>query len=325
MSDFFQVNPQLDVPIYQQLVDRILADIKTGKLPAGTQLPTVRKLADELNLAHGTIKRAYDELEQAGMVEKIQGRGTFVSYHPQTPESRKEQAMVAIDRLFDQLEQLNFSISEMSIFIKLKLQERAAQQDNLKVAVVECNPEILSQLCEQLRQISHVDLYSYLLEDVLAYPYKIEEEMDLVVTTQEHAEAIGEMMSSSQKIAKIALQPHANCISQIVKLGAGERVGILCQSPRFGLLMTRICDLFAPQAAVDAPCTFDSNSADYLRDKSAILVPESYERYADAPSVKTVEDFAAHGKVIACSYQIDDGSLMYLKEKLQKLWDRDKL
>lgn len=325
MSDFFQINPQLDIPIYQQLVDRIRADIKTGKLSAGTQLPTVRKLADELNLAHGTIKRAYDELEQEGMVEKIQGRGTFVSYHPETLESRKERAMVAIDQLFDLLEKMNFSINEMSIFIKLKLQERAAQQANLKVAVVECNPEVLSQLCEQLRQISHLDLYSCLLDEVLTYPYKIEEDMDLVITTQEHAEALGKMMSCSQKIAKIALQPHSSCIAQIVKLDVGEKVGILCQSLRFGKLLGKVCDLFAPRADVDTPCLMDSSSAGYLEDKSAVLVPESYERYADENTIRTLEDFAARGQVISCSYQIDEGSLMYLKEKIQELLDKDRL
>ena len=147
MSDFFPINPQLDIPIYQQLVDHIRTDIKTGRLAAGGKLPTVRELADQLGLARGTIKRAYDELEKAGMVEKVQGRGTFVSYQPESLESRKDRAMAAIDQLFDQLVEMGFSINEMSIFLKLKLQERASQQANLKVAVVECNPEVLSQLC----------------------------------------------------------------------------------------------------------------------------------------------------------------------------------
>ena len=101
MSDFFQVNPQLEVPIYQQLVDHIRAGIKTGALPAGTRLPTVRELADQMGLARGTIKRAYDELENEGMVKKVQGRGTFVSYQPESLASRKDRAMAAIDQMFE--------------------------------------------------------------------------------------------------------------------------------------------------------------------------------------------------------------------------------
>lgn len=325
MSDFFPINPQLDIPIYQQLVDHIRTDIKTGRLAAGGKLPTVRELADQLGLARGTIKRAYDELEKAGMVEKVQGRGTFVSYQPESLESRKDRAMAAIDQLFDQLVEMGFSINEMSIFLKLKLQERASQQANLKVAVVECNPEVLSQLCEQLRQIGQLDIYSCLLEEVLTYPYKIGEDMDLVITTQEHAETLGRMMPSHQKIAKIALQPHPSCIARIVRLGGAGTIGILCQSLRFGKLLSKVCDVFAPQAAVDAPCLINSGCSAYLEGKSAVLVPENYERYADGDSIRALKAFAAYGEIIPCFYQIDDGSLMYLKEKIQELLERDRL
>ena len=97
MSFIYEVNPQLDVPIYQQLVDTIRAGVQKGELAPKEKLPTVQQLADMLGVARGTIKRAYDELERAGLVEKVQGRGTFVCYQPANSGSRKEQAMAAID------------------------------------------------------------------------------------------------------------------------------------------------------------------------------------------------------------------------------------
>ena len=325
MSEFFQVNPQLEIPIYQQLVDHIRAGIKSGRLPAGTKLPTVRELAERMNLAMGTIKRAYDELEKAGLVEKIRGRGTFVSYQPESAESRKDRAMAAIDRLLEQLEDMGFSVHEINIFLQLKLRELASRQSDLKVAVVECNPEILSQLCEQLRRIDHLALYSHVLDEVLAYPYKIAEDMDLVITTQEHAGTLEKMIPSSRKIAKIALSPRAECIAEIVRLQAGEAAGILCASLRFGELMARVCGVFAPQAAVDRPCLLGSGCGAYLADKSAVLVPENYERYADADALRALEDFSRRGRIIPCAYQIDEGSLMYLEEKIQSLLNKERL
>lgn len=80
MTELFHVDPTSGIPIYQQLVDEIRSAIKTGKLPTGEQLPTVLAMADSLGLARGTVKRAYDELELLGLVEKVQGRGTFVCY-----------------------------------------------------------------------------------------------------------------------------------------------------------------------------------------------------------------------------------------------------
>ena len=76
---FFAIDPQSDTAIYQQIVNAVCADIRAGRLPYGTQLPTVRALADELGLARGTIKRAYDELGKLGMIEMTQGKGTFVA------------------------------------------------------------------------------------------------------------------------------------------------------------------------------------------------------------------------------------------------------
>jgi DNA-binding transcriptional regulator YhcF (GntR family) len=60
-----RVQYQLDLdstePIYQQLSTQIMEKIRRGTLPRGSKLPTVRDFAEELGLARGTIKRAYDE------------------------------------------------------------------------------------------------------------------------------------------------------------------------------------------------------------------------------------------------------------------------
>ena len=63
MKDLYHIEPNIRIPIYQQLVDSIRQSIKSGKMPEGTRLPTVRELSDMLQVAQGTVKRTYDELE----------------------------------------------------------------------------------------------------------------------------------------------------------------------------------------------------------------------------------------------------------------------
>ena len=58
MDFVFHVDPQLDIPIYQQLVDKVRTAVKQGSLSDGQQLPTVQELAETLGVAKGTIKRA---------------------------------------------------------------------------------------------------------------------------------------------------------------------------------------------------------------------------------------------------------------------------
>ena len=119
MDSIYQINPELDIPIYRQLVDAIRTAVKKGQLLPNQQLPTVQELSEKLGVARGTVKRVYDELERAGIVDKAQGRGTFVCYQPVSSGSRKEQAMASIDKTLNDLEDMGFSPAEISIFLNL--------------------------------------------------------------------------------------------------------------------------------------------------------------------------------------------------------------
>ena len=66
-------------PAYVQIEEQIQEKIFSGELALGEQLPTERILSDHAGISRGTIKRAYDELSQKGILERRQGSGTFVS------------------------------------------------------------------------------------------------------------------------------------------------------------------------------------------------------------------------------------------------------
>ncbi|WP_063047555.1 aminotransferase-like domain-containing protein [Nocardia pseudovaccinii] len=63
---------------YKGVVDALASDIRTGRLPSGTRLPTHRQLAASEGLALVTASRVYAELEAMGLVSGEPGRGTFV-------------------------------------------------------------------------------------------------------------------------------------------------------------------------------------------------------------------------------------------------------
>ena len=66
-------------PIYEQITDQIKAAIVTGQLAEGEQLPSIRALANSLRVSAITTKRAYADLEAAGLIETVQGKGTYVA------------------------------------------------------------------------------------------------------------------------------------------------------------------------------------------------------------------------------------------------------
>lgn len=66
-------------PAYQRIVDALSADIASGRLRRGQQLPTHRALAKTLGLDLTTVTRAYTEARQRGLTEGRVGQGTFVA------------------------------------------------------------------------------------------------------------------------------------------------------------------------------------------------------------------------------------------------------
>ena len=72
------IHPGDELPIYRQIVRQVTDAIAGGRLKPGDRLPSHRDLAVQLVIAPLTVKKAYDELEQQGLIETQRGRGTFV-------------------------------------------------------------------------------------------------------------------------------------------------------------------------------------------------------------------------------------------------------
>ncbi|MFY1621810.1 GntR family transcriptional regulator [Micromonospora sp. WMMD723] len=74
-----RINPSSAVPPFEQVRQQIAELIRWGVLAEGQRLPTVRQLAADLGLANGTVARAYQELEAAGLVVTRRAAGTRVA------------------------------------------------------------------------------------------------------------------------------------------------------------------------------------------------------------------------------------------------------
>src|SRR5690606_34275888 len=69
-------------PAYLQLREQLVDAISHGTLPAGSALPSERGLATKLCLSPMTVRRAFEQLVEAGLVEQRQGSGTYVRGQP---------------------------------------------------------------------------------------------------------------------------------------------------------------------------------------------------------------------------------------------------
>ncbi len=83
------INSSSMVPIYEQIMDQIKAQITAGDLKENDILPSVRALAKEQKISALTVKKAYDNLEQEGYTVTVHGKGTYVA--AANPERMREE------------------------------------------------------------------------------------------------------------------------------------------------------------------------------------------------------------------------------------------
>jgi len=74
------IDPASAVPVYKQAVQAIKAEILSGRLKDGDQLPPIRELAKVIKLHPNTVAKIYSTLEEEGFIESKLGSGNWVKY-----------------------------------------------------------------------------------------------------------------------------------------------------------------------------------------------------------------------------------------------------
>ena len=73
------LSPHSSTPMYAQIVEQVVAKVMAGEWAEGRPLPSIRELASASGVSVITVKRAYLELEHAGVIVTRQGKGSYVA------------------------------------------------------------------------------------------------------------------------------------------------------------------------------------------------------------------------------------------------------
>lgn len=78
-----EISISLDDPLpqFEQLIEQIKAAVTAGKLKPGAPLPSIRQLANELDINNKTVAKAYKLLERDNVIQARGYRGTFIHPH----------------------------------------------------------------------------------------------------------------------------------------------------------------------------------------------------------------------------------------------------
>lgn len=86
----------MNQPLYQKIYEDLEKAISAGKFPSGSQLPTEKELSETYQVSRITSKRALAELEQAGLISRIRGKGSFVKDLSQSEVKKANQILFVL-------------------------------------------------------------------------------------------------------------------------------------------------------------------------------------------------------------------------------------
>ena len=128
-----QIDFRSGLPIYTQIVNQVQAQVVSGVLEPGDQLPTVRALAEELRVNFNTVARAYRLLDEERIISTQQGRGTYITEIPPPKISerlRKEMLEALAERYISEAMRLDFSKSEIKQMVSDQIKVWSESKDS---------------------------------------------------------------------------------------------------------------------------------------------------------------------------------------------------
>jgi GntR family transcriptional regulator len=82
LADVDKLNPDDPRPPYRQVADALTHAIDSGTYTPGAKLPPHAAVAEQYGVSVGTVKRAFADLQNAGLIVTRQGQGSYVRATP---------------------------------------------------------------------------------------------------------------------------------------------------------------------------------------------------------------------------------------------------
>jgi DNA-binding transcriptional regulator YhcF (GntR family) len=321
------LNKETKQPIYKQIADQLDEAIRKGILKEGEQLPTELQLLQEYAIAQGTIKKAYQELQDRGLVIKIQGRGTFVT-QKSTLEARAE-AERLIKNTFIEFESLILTDkAKVYKIFRGKLRERFERKKVVKAALIDCSPEVLATIAYQISDITYLQVVPLEIDEVLENKHLLEGRFDFLVTTEAHYRELAGFVSKDRfYIEKLSLSVSKSTVTRLVKIEEQMSIGILYRSAHFlGNICKTLKRLDRKNEFIAIQYNEHTMGMERIKeDTHVLIVPPDYLKTCSQTLLEEIMAYEKENKtLLVFEYMVDKGSLVHLEEKVCKCYNEKK-
>lgn len=227
------------VPIYIQIKNQIMNEIKQGTLKIGDKMPTERDLSQSIGVSRNTISTVYNLLVEEGVLISYQGRGTFVAEEakPWTQNTIRDKLLKIVDLGLEEAFELGLDAKEYLALVNERIEEKEKQMKSTKAVFVECNIEQSREFSKELAKYTNMNVVPLVLSDILNRDEKTIEAIrkaQLIITPFNHVNDVKNSEESAGKeIVGIAINPSLETIVRIARYPSSTSFGLVCISKEF--------------------------------------------------------------------------------------------
>jgi GntR family transcriptional regulator len=241
-----QVSIELNshLPVYAQLKEQLKFLILNGEMEPGAKLPTTRQLAGFLKINRNTVQKAYQALEQEGLIECRQGRGCVVVEQPAAiAQPVSAQLLGIIDKAIEKAGELGVSPDDFATFVYARARQRRDVHVQRRLVFVECEALITTAIAQTIRERLDVEVTPILLQDLRQPTAEVEAQLrkaHVVATTFFHIQEVRRLLAKEEKeVVALTVKPHLEKLIQISQIPHGTPAALVCCSECCALDMRR--------------------------------------------------------------------------------------
>ena len=234
-----EIDRKSGVPIYIQVKNYIIDDVKNGILKIGDKLPTERELSQSLKVSRNTISSAYNLLEQEGILISYQGRGTFVAKEdrPWKQDTTKNKVVRLIDMALEEAIEMDLDLKEFLLIAKDRVKEKEDLIKNINGIFIECNIEQARFFAQELTQnmgLNVLPMTLSQLKDKREADEKYINDAQIIITTFNHVNEVKSLISTFNKeVVGVASNPSLETIVKVAKYPKGTKFVQISLSKEF--------------------------------------------------------------------------------------------
>ncbi|MDZ7801919.1 MAG: GntR family transcriptional regulator [Trueperaceae bacterium] len=239
---FLTLDRELPVSIHAQLVGQIEYGVSSGRLPPGSQLPSVRELAEQLAVSPVTVSHVFRTLRERDLIETVPGRGTFVATkldRPGTASSHLPALHRAVDDLIRVADGRGVSRDELAGMVSLRLrQDTPPPAAALRVRFVGIYAEATWDYARDVQRAlgpnCRVDavLFDELQGERGAATQPLQG-ADLLLTFPHRRADLERLVGERPPIGVVRFIPSARVRTRLAELSPFTRVGLVSAVPEF--------------------------------------------------------------------------------------------